>query len=344
MLRLAGSPAGGFASWMIGVDRVTAVLVDGWHEAAKGSFTMDSYEKVYLPSTRRRWLAVRPRRRPRSEPAEDGPTTILIGPGESGFYPWEPSQGPCRNHVWQGGGTRTRAVAVRGARLLAHESTLKPGGAAPEVASGEPRRRVDGRLVVLLIVIALGARGLLGGSLDPVALRTWTTVFVAIVVQALPFLALGVLVSGAITALVSPAVLERALPRSPLLAVPGAGPGRDGPAGLRVCLGADRRAAVCPRGAAGRGGDVHAGRPGGQPGRAGGDGGRLPRPAPDGPWPVPGLAVDLDGGRAGVVAGRGPPGHRPDDDAPPLNAWRAGRTCGGALALLVSGLFAVNLR
>jgi uncharacterized membrane protein YraQ (UPF0718 family) len=42
------------------------------------------------------------------------------------------------------------------------------------------------------------------------------------VVQALPFLVLGVLVSGAITALVSPLVLERALPRSPVLAVPGA--------------------------------------------------------------------------------------------------------------------------
>jgi uncharacterized membrane protein YraQ (UPF0718 family) len=81
---------------------------------------------------------------------------------------------------------------------------------------------VDGRLVVLLVVIALGSRGLVGGSLDPVALRTWTTVFVAVVVQALPFLALGVLVSGAITALVSPGWLERALPSSALLAVPGA--------------------------------------------------------------------------------------------------------------------------
>jgi uncharacterized membrane protein YraQ (UPF0718 family) len=90
------------------------------------------------------------------------------------------------------------------------------------LAPVEPRRWVDGRLVVLLVVVALGTRGLLGGSLDPVALRTWSTVFVAIVVQALPFLALGVLVSGAITALVSPVVLERALPRSPLLAVPGA--------------------------------------------------------------------------------------------------------------------------
>jgi uncharacterized protein len=101
-------------------------------------------------------------------------------------------------------------------------STLGPGEAAPEVASRERRRRLDGRLVVLLIVVALYSRGTLTGSLNPVALRTWATVFVAIVVQALPFLVLGVLVSGAITALVSPAVLVRLLPRSPVLAVPGA--------------------------------------------------------------------------------------------------------------------------
>jgi hypothetical protein len=67
-------------------------------------------------------------------------------------------------------------------------------------ASGQPRRRVDGRLVILLVVVALYSRGTLTGSLNPVALRTWTTVFVAIVVQALPLLVLGVLVSGAITA------------------------------------------------------------------------------------------------------------------------------------------------
>jgi uncharacterized membrane protein YraQ (UPF0718 family) len=102
------------------------------------------------------------------------------------------------------------------------KSTLGPGVAAQEVASREPRRRVDGRLVVLLVILALYTRGTLSGSLNPVALRTWTTVFVAIVVQALPFLVLGVLVSGAITALVSPAVLERLLPRSPVLAVPSA--------------------------------------------------------------------------------------------------------------------------
>jgi uncharacterized membrane protein YraQ (UPF0718 family) len=101
-------------------------------------------------------------------------------------------------------------------------STLGPGQAAQEVASGEPRRRVDGRLIVLLVVVALYSRGTLTGSFNPVVLRTWTTVFVAIVVQALPFLVLGVLVSGAITALVSPTMLERLLPRSAVLAVPSA--------------------------------------------------------------------------------------------------------------------------
>jgi uncharacterized membrane protein YraQ (UPF0718 family) len=99
-------------------------------------------------------------------------------------------------------------------------STLGHSEAATRVAPGGPRRRVDGRLVVLLVLIALYSRGMLSGSLNPIALRTWTTVFVAIVVQALPFLALGVLVSGAITALVSPGVLERLLPSSALLAVP----------------------------------------------------------------------------------------------------------------------------
>jgi uncharacterized membrane protein YraQ (UPF0718 family) len=102
------------------------------------------------------------------------------------------------------------------------KSTLGPDEASQRVASPEPRRRVDGRLVVLLVVVALSTRGMLQGSFNPVVLRTWTTVFVAIVVQALPFLVLGVLVSGAITALVSPAVLERVLPRSALLAVPSA--------------------------------------------------------------------------------------------------------------------------
>src|SRR5512132_3832667 len=101
-------------------------------------------------------------------------------------------------------------------------STLGPSEATQGVAPGARRRRVDGRLVVLLVIVALYCRGTVSGSLNPVVLRTWTTVFVAIVTQALPFLVLGVLVSGAITALVSPAVLARLLPKSAVLAVPSA--------------------------------------------------------------------------------------------------------------------------
>jgi uncharacterized protein len=97
-----------------------------------------------------------------------------------------------------------------------------PEEAAQQPAAGRRRPVLDGRLVVLLLVVALGSRGLLGGSLDHVALRTWATVFVAIVVQALPFLALGVLLSGAIAALVPPALLARLLPQRALLAVPAA--------------------------------------------------------------------------------------------------------------------------
>jgi uncharacterized membrane protein YraQ (UPF0718 family) len=90
------------------------------------------------------------------------------------------------------------------------------------VAAGPRRRLLDGRLIVLLVVVALYTRGMLSASLNLIALRTWATVFVAIIVQALPFLGLGVLVSGAITALVSPAALARLLPRPAALAVPAA--------------------------------------------------------------------------------------------------------------------------
>ena len=62
--------------------------------------------------------------------------------------------------------------------------------------------------VVLLVQASAGQR------------QRWATVFVALVVQALPFLVLGVCVSAVIATLVSPAVLRRLLPRNPALAVP----------------------------------------------------------------------------------------------------------------------------
>jgi uncharacterized protein len=71
--------------------------------------------------------------------------------------------------------------------------------------------------------LAFWLRGPVAGLLDGPALGTWTTVFVSISVQAVPFLVLGVVLSGAITALVPPGWLARVLPRQPLVAVPAAG-------------------------------------------------------------------------------------------------------------------------
>jgi len=56
-------------------------------------------------------------------------------------------------------------------------------------------------------------------------LRTAATVFCGVFVQAVPFLVLGVLVSGAVAAFVTPERLARWLPRNPALAVAVAGMG-----------------------------------------------------------------------------------------------------------------------
>ena len=53
--------------------------------------------------------------------------------------------------------------------------------------------------------------------------RLWSTLFVSICVQALPFLVLGVVVSGLIAAFVSPDLVQRIVPKRPLFAVPSAG-------------------------------------------------------------------------------------------------------------------------
>ncbi len=53
--------------------------------------------------------------------------------------------------------------------------------------------------------------------------RLWSTLFVSVCVQALPFLVLGVVLSGIIAAFVSPELVQRVVPRRPFLAVPAAG-------------------------------------------------------------------------------------------------------------------------
>ena len=84
-------------------------------------------------------------------------------------------------------------------------------------------RRVRPRpeLVFAVLAIAAGSRGFLTGVDNPYV-STWSTIFVAIVVQALPFVVLGVLVSGLIASHGTPAVLARLVPSSSLLSVPAA--------------------------------------------------------------------------------------------------------------------------
>lgn len=74
-----------------------------------------------------------------------------------------------------------------------------------------------------VLLVAIAARPLITDALSAPVLGTAATVFVAICVQALPFLVLGVLLSGAIAAFVSPALLRRALPARAAAAVPVAG-------------------------------------------------------------------------------------------------------------------------
>jgi uncharacterized protein len=94
----------------------------------------------------------------------------------------------------------------------------QPGGTADVRDAG--RRDVGVVVVAAVVVAAAVARPLLAGLLDHAAVANWATIFVAITVQAMPFLALGVAVSAAVAAYVPPGALPRLLPRRPALAVP----------------------------------------------------------------------------------------------------------------------------
>jgi uncharacterized membrane protein YraQ (UPF0718 family) len=96
----------------------------------------------------------------------------------------------------------------------------EPGGSAPT----GPQRRVTSPLVLTLVLLLLVTfQAPVRRALSAPVMQSWTTVFVAVVVQALPFLVLGVLLSAAIAVYVPPSFFARALPGRPALAVPVAG-------------------------------------------------------------------------------------------------------------------------
>ena len=93
-----------------------------------------------------------------------------------------------------------------------------------EPSTRAPRRAFPGlELLAVGLVAAVLLRPRFAGVFDDAALQTWSTIFVSITIQALPFLVLGVLISGAIAAFVPAAAIARLLPRSSRLSVPIAG-------------------------------------------------------------------------------------------------------------------------
>lgn len=107
---------------------------------------------------------------------------------------------------------RTPAAAEHSDHLRADDLPYSP---APGSVSAPP---VAAWAVGL---VCAGAALLL--SRDDVVLQTWATVALAVVLQALPFLVLGVLLSGAVAAFVPAGLLPRLLPRRAALSVPLAG-------------------------------------------------------------------------------------------------------------------------
>ena len=106
-------------------------------------------------------------------------------------------------------------------------ATTSTTAASPSTAAS-PRRSGWRRVTSLqvfsaVLVAALLLQRPLAAALDGTSVRIAATVFVAVCVQALPFLVLGVVLSGLIAAFVSPAALGRLLPKRAVFAVPAAG-------------------------------------------------------------------------------------------------------------------------
>jgi uncharacterized membrane protein YraQ (UPF0718 family) len=98
----------------------------------------------------------------------------------------------------------------------------------PPPDSGRRDSAVTARIRALwgfaaIVLVLVAGRIWVAPWVDLRSLDAWATVFVAICVQALPFLVFGVTLSAAITAFVPASFFNRVLPRRPAAAVPVAG-------------------------------------------------------------------------------------------------------------------------
>jgi uncharacterized membrane protein YraQ (UPF0718 family) len=89
-------------------------------------------------------------------------------------------------------------------------------------ATSTRTRPADIGLVIVAVVVVAAAVGrpVIQDLVGKPAVANFATVFVAIVLQAVPFLALGVTVSATIGTFVPPGLLPRVLPKRPAVAVP----------------------------------------------------------------------------------------------------------------------------
>ncbi|MFI0765651.1 permease [Streptomyces sp. NPDC021218] len=85
------------------------------------------------------------------------------------------------------------------------------------------RKSTSSLVLTMLLVLVVAAQGPVRRALSEPVMQSWMTVFVAVVLQALPFLVLGVLLSALIAVFVPPSFFARALPGRPAMAVPVAG-------------------------------------------------------------------------------------------------------------------------
>lgn len=83
-------------------------------------------------------------------------------------------------------------------------------------------RSVEVEVLAALLVLLVIFREPIAGLVEGARLQTWITVFVSVLVQAVPFLVFGVILSAVIAVFVPRSFWARALPRHPALAVPAA--------------------------------------------------------------------------------------------------------------------------
>jgi uncharacterized protein len=107
--------------------------------------------------------------------------------------------------------------------LVVKVSPVKGQAAAladPPTAPG--RRRIGSVEVLAVLLVLVVFRNPLGELISGALLQTCTTVFVSVLVQAVPILVFGVVLSAVIAVYVPRSFWAKALPRHPALAVPAA--------------------------------------------------------------------------------------------------------------------------